>query len=216
MSAGDGENAVIGRQRPSSRHSYARTGRTVLAPSRPSWQDLGRHCRPRPSDGTVENTADHSRGTGRQLRSNTRGHDTGSTSQQAQADSQITPPDTQDTIHLSQARATAVNAQPTANCPSPLDININIVLKALTTALVESKSEGKNESCPVGVISGARPEPYHIRSRASGAEHPEPDVMLRSGWMAGVLGSMPGKATAIPPNDVEILRAKPSAVTSVK
>jgi len=61
MSARDGENAVIGRQRPSSRHSYARPGRTVLAPSRPSWQDLGRHCRPRPSDGTVENTAHTSR-----------------------------------------------------------------------------------------------------------------------------------------------------------
>ena len=56
MSAGDGENTVIGRQRPSSRHSYARTGRMVLAPSRPSWQDHGRHCRPRPSDRTVEIT----------------------------------------------------------------------------------------------------------------------------------------------------------------
>ncbi|KAF8246587.1 hypothetical protein K440DRAFT_644683 [Wilcoxina mikolae CBS 423.85] len=32
---------------------------------------------------------------------------------------------------------------------------------------------------------------------------------------AGVLGSTPGKAPAMPPNDVEILRAKPRAVTSV-
>jgi hypothetical protein len=66
---------------------------------------------------------------------------------------------------------------------------------------------------PPGTIS--YPEPS-IRSRASGAEYPQPDVVLRSGWMAGVLSSMPEKATAIPPNDVESLRAKPRAVTSVK
>jgi hypothetical protein len=34
--------------------------------------------------------------------------------------------------------------------------------------------------------------------------------------MAGVLGSMSEKATAIPPNDIEILQAKPRAVASVK
>jgi hypothetical protein len=49
-----------------------------------------------------------------------------------------------------------------------------------------------------------------------GAEHPQLDVQLKSGWMAGTLGSMSKKAMAIPPNDVEILRAKPRAVTSVK
>jgi len=33
-----------------------RTGRTVVAPSRPSWHDIGRHYHPWPSDRTVENT----------------------------------------------------------------------------------------------------------------------------------------------------------------
>jgi hypothetical protein len=42
-----------------------------------------------------------------------------------------------------------------------------------------------------------------------------PDVVLKSGWMAGALGSMPEKAPATPPNDVESLRAKPRAVTLV-
>ncbi|KAF8244591.1 hypothetical protein K440DRAFT_635936 [Wilcoxina mikolae CBS 423.85] len=59
-----------------------------------------------------------------------------------------------------------------------------------------------------------------------GAEHPEPDVVLRSGSltgaigprsgsMTGAFGPRSGKAPALPPNDVEVLRAKPRAVTSV-
>ena len=46
MTAGDGTLTVPGRHRPSNRHSYARTGRTVMEASRPSWQDFGRHAVP--------------------------------------------------------------------------------------------------------------------------------------------------------------------------
>jgi len=56
MTADDGVFTVPSRQRVSCRHLAARTGWTDLVPSRPSWRDLRRHCRPRPSDGTVENT----------------------------------------------------------------------------------------------------------------------------------------------------------------
>ena len=59
MTADDGVFTVPGRQRASCRHLSARTGRTDLVPSRPSWRDLRRHYSPRPSDGTVENTAQH-------------------------------------------------------------------------------------------------------------------------------------------------------------
>jgi hypothetical protein len=39
--------------------------------------------------------------------------------------------------------------------------------------------------------------------------------VLKFGWMAGALRSMPEKAPATPPNDVESLRPKSRAVTSV-
>jgi len=55
MTADDGVLTVPGRQRPSSRHSHATTGRTKYSPSRPSCHDLGQHHRPQPSDRTVEN-----------------------------------------------------------------------------------------------------------------------------------------------------------------
>jgi len=49
---------------------------------------------------------------------------------------------------------------------------------------------------------GVMPGRCHIRGPPGAiiprAEHPEPDVVLKSGWMAGALGSMPKKAPAIP------------------
>jgi len=54
--------------------------------------------------------------TGRQLRSGTRRHDSAPASQQAQADSLLIPPDTQDRIHLSQDRTTTSSTQSSTNC----------------------------------------------------------------------------------------------------
>ncbi|KAF8247233.1 hypothetical protein K440DRAFT_644025 [Wilcoxina mikolae CBS 423.85] len=48
-----------------------------------------------------------------------------------------------------------------------------------------------------------------------GAEHPEPDVVLRSGSITGAFGPRSGKASAIPPNDVEsVNRFRTSALTT--
>ncbi|KAF8253584.1 hypothetical protein K440DRAFT_639438 [Wilcoxina mikolae CBS 423.85] len=71
------------------------------------------------------------------------------------------------------------------------------------------KEEGKHSS----IYTRVAPRPGPL---VPGTEHPEPDVVLRSGPMTGAFGSRPEKAPVIPPNDVEILRAKPRAVTSVK
>jgi hypothetical protein len=84
---------------------------------------------------------------------------------------------------------------------------------------IQSKSEGKHECEEFSEVQRRERESLYMRKVLyprtarnhiiAGAEHPEPNVILRSGWMVGVLGSMSGKALPIPPNDVEILRAKP-------
>jgi hypothetical protein len=68
----------------------------------------------------------------------------------------------------------------------------------------------------MGIFPGAVPYQGPARSYIiSGAEHPELDVVLKSRWMTGALGSMPEKAPDTPPNDVKCFWAKPRAVTSV-
>jgi hypothetical protein len=113
-------------------------------------------------------------GTGPQLRSSTRGHDSAPASQQAQADSQVTPPNTQDIIHLSQDRTTASNAQSgtsgqTTNTP---DVDINFVHRALTAAL---EAQG-------GPVPTTTPSTQGMATTSTGtiAELPGNDPMLLS------------------------------------
>ncbi|KAF8538318.1 hypothetical protein BDD12DRAFT_885480 [Trichophaea hybrida] len=81
--------------------------------------------------------------TSRQLRSSTRGNDTGPA-----AGIHPTPPSTQDTSHLSQAaqRETAENIQTTLDDlnpnPNPPNIDINTVLRALTAAIESHRGPG--------------------------------------------------------------------------
>jgi hypothetical protein len=72
--------------------------------------------------------------TGRQLRSSTRGHDTTPASQKTQGDSQVTPPNAQNTIHLSQDRMTAQRTQSGMSGLNAADVDINLVLRAITAA----------------------------------------------------------------------------------
>ena len=66
--------------------------------------------------------------TGQQLCSSTRGHDTAPACQQTQGDSQATPPNAQDTIHLAQDRTTGPGTRSgTSNRHTP-DVDINVVL----------------------------------------------------------------------------------------
>ena len=80
------------------------------------------------SNGSQASDPGSSSGTGRQLRSSTRGHDTAPASQQTQGDSQATPPNTQDTIHLAQNRATAPSTQSGTSGQNTPDVDINVVL----------------------------------------------------------------------------------------
>ena len=66
--------------------------------------------------------------TGLQLRSSTHGHNSDPASQQMHGDSQVTPPKTQDTIHLWQDRTTALSAQSATSGQNTPDVDINVVL----------------------------------------------------------------------------------------
>ncbi|KAF8536384.1 hypothetical protein BDD12DRAFT_807835 [Trichophaea hybrida] len=103
-------------------------------------------------------------GTGRQLSSNSRGNDTGPAS-----GLHPTPPNTQDTIRLSQAalRAATANTQPTPTRPNPnpnpnptltttitpADIDINTILRALTAALEVDRGPGPTNTASTSTPS---------------------------------------------------------------
>ncbi|KAF8533167.1 hypothetical protein BDD12DRAFT_900167 [Trichophaea hybrida] len=109
--------------------------------------------------------------TSRQLRSSTRGNDTGPA-----ADSHPTPPSTQDTSHLSQAaqRETAENIHATLDHlnqnPIPPNIDINTVLRALTAALESHRGPGSTNITSTIAAS----------STSTAAELPGNDPMLLS------------------------------------
>jgi len=122
------------------------------------------------SNGSQASDTCSSSGTGRQLRSSTRGHDTTPASQQTQGDSQVTPPNTQDTIHLAQDRATAPSTQSGTSGQNTPDVDINVVLRALTAALEAQRGPGP----------AATPSTKGIATTGTGAiaELPSYDPML--------------------------------------
>ena len=124
------------------------------------------------SNGSQASDPGSSSGTGRQLRSSTRGHDTAPASQQTQGDSQATPPNTQDTIHLAQDRATAPSTQSGPSGQNTPDVDINVVLRALTAALEAQRGPGP----------AATPSTKGIATTGTGAiaELPGNDPMLLS------------------------------------
>ncbi|KAF8248647.1 hypothetical protein K440DRAFT_678852 [Wilcoxina mikolae CBS 423.85] len=115
-------------QTPTSSRPTSKTNRTISSNSSPL-------STPTSQSSSQSQVSDHGNSTGRQLRSSTRSNDTGPA-----ASIHPTPPDTQDTICLSQAalRAATEHMQPTPNPPNsnpnPPDFDINTVLRALTAA----------------------------------------------------------------------------------
>jgi hypothetical protein len=92
--------------------------------------------------------------TGRQLRRSTRGHDTAPASQPAtQGDSQATRPNTQDTIHVSQGRTTTPSAQSGTSGQNTPDVDINVVLRALTADLEAQRRPGTAATPCTGSIA---------------------------------------------------------------
>jgi len=87
------------------------------------------------SKGSQPSDPGSSSGSGCQLRSSTHRHNTAEASQQTQADSLGTSPNTQDTIHLTQDRATTPSTQSVTSLQITPNVDINVVLQALTAAV---------------------------------------------------------------------------------